>query len=381
MTDGEAFLLVLVLIYLSDCLVWLPPSGYALIGLWSRRHVVRRAVVQFSALRKGFAVLQPLPMFGSVFVGQAWPVSMSPEGLAPFSRENPNPGAALGSLKDACFLRWEDIASIRAEGSRLRVNRRPYADCATPGAADRLATALEAIRRLPEDRRSEAIGRLVRRSLRERRASRKARFFATATRPLRFSVSLLFVAIFFLLPYAYWRYHEEARFFLILGWVWILMWQVTIAFWLLHRRFYPGFAPDRWQHAILSILFPHYAIRSLDVLSKEFLVESHPVAIAAAVGQEADFQRLATLVDRDARHPIPLTDPAGPAGATAEAFRSLYFRPAFETLLDRCSLRVGTPEVAAPTTAECPRCGTGYAAAGLPCRDCGGLLTVSVSQR
>lgn len=379
MTDGEAFLLVLVLIYLSDCLVWLPPTGYALIGFWSRRHVVRRAAVQFSALRKGFAVLQPLPMFGSVFVGQAWPVSLTPEGLAPFSRENPNPGSAIGSLKGATFLKWEDIATIRAEGSRIRVNRRPYADCATPGAASRLAAALDAIRRCPPESRETAIGRLVRRSFNERRVSRKARFFAIATRPLRISVSMLFVAIFFLLPYAYWRYHEEPRFFLFLGAVWILMWQVTIGYWRLHRRFYPGLAPDRWQHAILSILFPHYAIRSLDVLSKEFLADAHPVAIAAAVAGEDDFQQLANCVERDARHPIPLSDPDGAAGKAAEAFRARSFRPALEALLARQPRAAGRLGETASSPAVCPRCGTGYDAPGLPCRDCGGLLTVDVS--
>jgi len=32
MTDGQTFLLVFILIYLSDCLIWLPPSGYAVLA-------------------------------------------------------------------------------------------------------------------------------------------------------------------------------------------------------------------------------------------------------------------------------------------------------------------------------------------------------------
>ncbi|MCB1089189.1 MAG: hypothetical protein KDM63_19285, partial [Verrucomicrobiae bacterium] len=131
MTDGETFLLVFVLIYLSDCLVWLPRSGYALVSYWGKRFVVRRAAVHFNALHKGFAVLQPLPPFGTVFVGSSWPVSPGIDGLAPFSRENPNPGQAIPPQPGASFLSWEVIESIRAEENRLLINGRTFATCTT----------------------------------------------------------------------------------------------------------------------------------------------------------------------------------------------------------------------------------------------------------
>lgn len=375
MSDGEAFLLVFVLIYLSDCLVWLPPSGYAAISFWSsRQFVVRRAVTQFDALRKGFAVLQPLPPFGTVFVGQTWPVSLSAEGIAPFSRENPNPGSALGPLPGAAWVSWDGITSISAEGNRLRVNGKPFAEGATSAGTLALAKSLRKIRAATAGERAGLIADFVRRGCDERRARVRAAFFRRATASLRFSTGAVFFGAFFLLPFGYWRYNDEPRFLLFVAAEWLLMWQVTVEYWCLHRRFYPELAADRWQHAILSLLFPQYAIRSVDVLSKGFLAGTHPVAIAAAVAEPGEFQRLARQAERDVRHPIPLADPESPAAVTAEIFRTESFRPALEALLRRQNLNA--IEAPALPAIHCPRCGTEYLTEGVPCRDCGGLPTV-----
>jgi hypothetical protein len=378
MSDGEAFLLVFVLIYLSDCLVWLPPSGYAAISFWSsRRFLIRRAVTQFDALRKGFAVLQPLPPFGTVFVGQTCPVSLSPEGLAPVSRENPNPGSALGPLSGAAYQSWDEITSITAEGHRIKVNGRPFGEGATSAGTLVLAKTLRKIRGAAAGDRARLIAEFMRRSCDERRARVRAAFFRRATASLRFSTGAVFFGAFFLLPFGYWRYNDEPRFLLFVAAEWILMWQVTVEYWCLHRRFYPELAADRWQHAILSLLFPQYAIRSVDALSKGFLAGSHPVAIAAAVAEFGEFQHLACQVERDALHPIPLADPESPASTTAETFHVESFRPALEALLRRQNLDAAEP----PTlpSIHCPRCGTEYLTEAVPCRDCGGLLTVKTA--
>ncbi|MCB1062501.1 MAG: hypothetical protein KDN20_06230 [Verrucomicrobiae bacterium] len=379
MTDGEAFLLVFVLIYLSDCLVWLSPGAYALVSFWRPRFFVKRAAVRFDALRKGFAVLNPLPPFGSVFVSEAWPISLSEEGIAPFSRENPNPGSALGPLPGTGYLSWDSIERIEAREHALWINGQRYAWCATRHATTLLARNLESLRQTPAPERSMAIARLVRRRFCERNASRRATLFRRVTAPMRLSASLLFFGVFFLLPFAYWRFHDEPRFFLILLMVWVLMLQIAIEFARLHRRFYPKLATERWQHFLFAVLFPHYTIRSLDLLGKGFLAGSHPLAIAAALSQREELAKLARSLNRDARHPIPLIG-ENLQNRVAEIFHEVHFAPALEETLARLnhpeSERSPSPTDEDESIAECPRCGTAYDRPEVPCTDCDGIETV-----
>ncbi len=382
MTDGEAFLLVFLLIYLSDCLVWLPPSGYAVISYCRRNSfVVRRARVTFEALKKGFAVLNPLPPFGTVFVGEAWPISLSADGMAPFSRENPNPGSLLGSLPGTGFVAWEAVEKVRAEEGYLVVNGKRFARSATRSGAAALARGIETIRRESDPaRREAAIDRWMRRRFDPRVAARRAAFFRRATSGLRFSCATLFLLVFLVLPFAYWRYQDDTRFYLVLLAAWLLMWQIGFEFFHLHRRFYPRQKADRWQHLLFALVFPHYAIRSLDVLSKGFLPDSHPLAIAAALATDEERGKLADAIRRDADHPIPSTGEGGAACETAESFRRRHFRPALLDLIEKCDAGGNSDfsESSEKPVAVCPRCRTPYESAGLPCEDCGGILTLKV---
>ena len=387
MTDGEAFLLVFVLIYLSDCLAWLPPSGFAFISFWGKRFEVKRASVKFDAIRRGFVVLNPLPPFGTVYVGETWPLSLDETGIAPLSRENPNPGPLIGALPGTGFIAWEQIETIGTHDLDIEINGERFALAATKASAKRLAQQMEAIRCLPEVERSAAIAELVSRRFRHRDVARLHRFFRRVTDPMRFSASILFGVIFILVPYAYWRFSDDTRFFFVLGLSWLLMLQIAIDFVRLHRRFYPKLASERWQHFVLAILLPHYAIRSLDVLSRAFLARYHPLALGTSLLPPDEHARFAERIRRDSQTPIPLP-PDLQSTEIAEAFRVSHFLPALEIALARGGTASAGEE--APSSgrriedaldtdspALCPRCEIGYEEAGLPCPDCGDLLTVA----
>ncbi|MCB1229080.1 MAG: hypothetical protein KDN19_02375 [Verrucomicrobiae bacterium] len=376
MTDGEAFLLVFVLIYLSDCLVWLTPSGYGLIRFWKRGYFVRRARVSFEALGKGFAVINPLPPFGTVFIGEAWPISLSGEGIAPFSRENPNPGPLLGGIRGAGFVAWNEVEKVVSQDGYLLVNGKRFARCASRAGAVVMAARLRKIRQLEsfEDREA-AIERWLRERFSENHVRRRVALFRRIVSPMRLSVSLLFGIVFLLVPYAYWRYHDELRFYLVLLASWVLMLQIAIEYFRLHRRFYPRLSGERWQHLILAIVFPHYAIRSIDALSKGFLADSHPLAMARAIALPEEKARLESAVRRDARQPIPLSKEHEKSATVAEEFRLRFFLPALETG-GESNPEVDGDEAETHGVAICPRCRVSYDSIGIPCEDCGGLLTI-----
>lgn len=384
MTDGQTFLLVFILIYLSDCLVWLTPSGCALIAFSRRRFLVRRASVFFHAVRKGFAILQPLPPFGAVFAAQVWPISLSCDGIAPLSRENPNPGPALTPPPGSHTAMWEDITSIRSEEARLVINGMTFAICVTAEEALGLARAVTRIHASSPGERDREIEKLVARTLDPRRPARRSLVFFRAVRGLRLNASVLFFAVFLVIPYAYWRFEDEKPFFFTVLAVWILMLRIVIEFWLLHRRFHPAQSQERWTHAILAILFPHYALRSLDVLSRGFLAGSHPLALATALATPDELAAYADRISRDTEHPVPFSVEDPTMTGIAETFRSRYLQPAIAKLLQTVSERAPLPAANGRANdaevSECPRCRIPYDRPGLVCQDCGGIPTIPLTR-
>ncbi|MCP5539944.1 MAG: hypothetical protein H7A52_07325 [Akkermansiaceae bacterium] len=383
MTDGETLLLVLALIYLSDCLVWVGQAAWAFTGFWTWRLEARRASIHFAALRGGFSTLNPLPPLGTVFLGQVWPLSLGEKGVAPWSRQSPNPGPAVLPAPGAKFVPWDAIQRVSVEEKKLRVNGELFAVLCSKAHAAALAATLETLRHTPPGERAAAIQRVVRRELSARRAKRRAAFFRRATAWLRVWCSAVFFMTFFLLPFAYWLHGDNRRFFFVAGAVWISMWQVAVEFFCLHRRFYPKLRAERWQHLLLSVVLPHYAIRSLDVLSKGWLAGSHPFAVAAALAAPEEFRRFAGRLWRDTVHPVP-TGETGDGAEAAESFHAQVFRPLLREALGEDALagyenpepdpvEEGDEPVEPAAPAHCPRCHTPYERAGAPCEDCGGI--------
>lgn len=377
MTDGETLLLVFTLLYLSDCLLWVNQSAFAIVSFQSRRFFVRRAAVQFAALRGGFAVLNPFPPFGTVFIGQAWPISVSKEGIAPYSRENPNPGPVVLPAPKSQFIRWDQVERISADEKKIRINRKVFAIAATRALARHAVLELIRLHGLPAEEREAVIRKWVKRGLRTRHVERRAKVFRKAAGTLRFLCIVLFVMAFLVAPPAYWYWRDHPRFFFILIAIWLLMLQICVEFILLHRRFYPALGLERWQHFFLAIVLPQYAIRSVDVLSKGFLAEFHPVAIAQALATPEESGRLTAAVWRDARHPIPDED-TGPAAETAAWFHENALVPALEAAFGDSELanaveRDQKAMAESEYTASCPRCLTPYDSVQSICEDCGGI--------
>lgn len=375
MTDGQLLLLLFALIYLSDTMVWVSLSGYAVSSRWRSDWRLRSPSPRFEGLGGGLVTLQPFPPLGTVFVTEGWPFSVTQEGISPVSPEGPVPGIPPAPPKGSQCWKWEEIERISVDRKRLLINGGSFARTSGETRARHLAALLRRLRSAGPTGREEAIHREVSRAFRSRDATRRVAALLKALRPLRINCCLLFVVSFLVLPPVYWWFGEGRPTWIALAMMWLLMVLCSVEYLLIHRRLYPGQVGERWQHFFLGLLLPHHGMRTLDALTRNFLVGYHPLAVAAALTGPEEFRRFAALRCRDARHPVPLGSDTAPRWAGEYLARHL--RPALESLViseagpDALRGCLAPPEAESPR--YCPRCHIAYGSTAEACPDCGGI--------
>jgi hypothetical protein len=101
MSDGQVLFLVLVAIYLSDCLIWVRHDAVAFVAPSLRRWRLRRPSATFGNERGGVVLVNPLPPLGRIYVCPLVPAGLLPETPAwPEEDSRPAAEAALARALD-----------------------------------------------------------------------------------------------------------------------------------------------------------------------------------------------------------------------------------------------------------------------------------------
>ena len=373
MSDGLLQLLaVLTALYLVDCVAWVGRGALALRALGSRR--LRPALPsQLAGNTRGGAVwAQPLPPLGSLFVAQAWPVALSPEGLCTREPLELERGPRASFVRRAAA--WGDVREVAAEGRRLLVDGEPFARCESERGAALLAGLARAVQALPASGRAAAIEGALAVSFDPAAAAELRARFDGASRPLRPACNALFVFLVLAAPAAIARLGFSATWIPLLALLLAALAGIALLFRRAHLALYPGEHAARRSALLLIALSPPQAVRALDLLARPLFAGLQPVAAAAllAPAERAAVAR-ATLVDL--RHPRSSADGNGPIGSACER----WFREAAGRALAAALAREGlSPDVllAAPAPedprrrAYCPRCGTQSDESAGVCDDC-----------
>ena len=375
MGELESLLVVLALIYLSECLVWVGRGAVAFASWTGKRFRPRFPGSVMGNTRGGFLFSKPLPPLGIVLLNQPFPVSISSATVFACS------STCLNSIgrpeQTARLLRLDDLRDITTVGRELRVNGALLLKAISPFTARHIAGVLNRLHKLPEPDRAAAVRTVIEDSLDADAVSKRFDEYRARSRRLRVLSNVLFVYLFLLVPPLLWQFGFGKFGLGLLAGMLAQSAVIAVLFRRAHATLYPGADEERFKPFLTMMLAPPAAIRAADILARHLVENAHPLAVARALSSPETFRRLSRQVLIDLRHPLLPVCPTRDALAaeTEEQFRTMM-HAAVSAFVRKSGLN---PDelTAAPQPAEsgnqsyCPRCGAQFLMIEGVCRDCG----------
>jgi hypothetical protein len=369
MSDGFSLLLVLVIVYLSDCLIFLHRQAVALVRPW-RAWRIRFAGWSFGNAKGALLGLQPLPPLGMLHETGPWPLSLAEEGVCAFTSAS-YPGSDRPPQTGRTFL-YGDIKDVKTSGQDIQINGTLFAKTASAPLAAQLAALVEAAASAPRERRMKIVGDSMDASLDVESARTTSSGLAARSRGLRIACNVLWTYIYMVCPLA--------TFFFGLGWLIIplavagLLIHIPVVVWFvrLHRRLHPADGGTRFELAFRMSLCPPMAIRAVDGITRHGLTLFHPAAAAVALCPAPVAAPFAAGIVRDLRYPAPIPL-EGPVAQIESSFRALL-RERIQAMMRKNAIgeqNVPAPDHVSPESRTfCPRCLNVYAIESGACHDC-----------
>lgn len=380
MSDTQALVLVLALIYLADCTAWVRRGAVAFRALAGRRFHAASPSPHTGSARAGLVFANPLPPLGTLFVAESWPVAFGTDGLTSVPGLELDPRAPR--LPEWRAQRWSALREVRAVEKELWLDGRRFAVADTPRTARELARLAEELRVAPRERRQGLVERALSARCDVDAARERAERFFAASAGLRRATNALFLYLAVLVPLALWRFG------VLMSWPWLLaglvlgVASVALLFARAHRELFPGEHSARRRAICLIALSPPEAVRALDALGRVALAGFDPLA-ATALLEGPQQRRLARAILVDTRHPLPPPASAEPFAIECEREFRATLLATRECALARLGLEAREllappPPEDAEARSHCLRCELDHPEPSGSCRDCGAELAPRV---
>lgn len=365
---AEVFV-VLAALYAYECSAWVPRSALALRAFATALRRARPSDVVGSPVA-GALVLQPLPWFGTFLVSEAWPVALSPEGLA--TREPLELDRRQRRPFEPLAWRWDELGPFSARERNVFAGEQLVATSNTLRGARDLVHVLSRVAQCTKEQRAAEIERSLARSFDTAEFTRRTVELQRIAQPLRAWCTAVFLWLALACPVLAFGVG------LALTWPFLLAGIVLLQFatvWKLRRAFrelLPDCDEERGRATLSIALSPVAAARAVDTLSRPLLAGLQPLACTATLPrEERDELARASLVD--ALHPRQL-EGAAPLALEIDA----WFRERLANALRRCAgeLALDAEALLAPPPADsgerswCPRCRARFETPSATCFDC-----------
>lgn len=381
MSDGQTLLLVLALLYLSDCWLWVTKQSVAFVSHWCRQWRVASLSSPLSNGRGGLLFMNPLPPLGCVFLSHLSPISVSPNGICAFNLQAlPSVGRPVQTGRSLAFT---EITDAGFDGAYVLVNNQRFTKTATTKQARVLSELINRMIADPSDRE-----RLVRAHIAGQFAAGEAAAVLqkanVVVKPIRRMCSILFLFLFVATPLLA-SFFGLLSIFIPVGVVMVVLAvQISIMFFQAHKKLYPHESQERIEDVVKMVLCPPVSIRATDLLTRHLLSEYSPVVVAGLLSGSAaqEFVRAFIL---DLQHPLKheVSDEAAAEIITWAASEQL--RHCLEHVNRTGNLK---PEVfLAPqqpvgnSISYCPRCGCQFIVSSGLCPDCPGVGLHTFAER
>jgi hypothetical protein len=384
-TDGQTLLLVLVLLYLGECLIWVKKQSVAFVSASGRRWHIATPISWLGNANGAMLILNPLPPSGHVFVSHSLPISISPSGVCAFNSQT-LPSGARPATQTGEFIPFSEITSVNTDGVYVVLNGQKFAKCATSKQAKALASVIDAVIAAKPARRESLVRSWLGKQFDARAARRLWRDAEQSIRVVRWACSIFFVFMFGGLPLLVTLYGLERTIIPVAIGLVALAVQIAILFYRAHRKFYPAESQERLENLAKMVLCPPVSLRAADGLTRNLMGEYSPIVIVNVLGgADEDAKRFAREFVLDLQHPLKHEVTDEKAAETISWMNAAQFKACLEHVardghanveeLLRGAQREGD------SVSYCPRCGVQFVTgAGSECPDCPGVGLVAFAE-
>ncbi|MBL8857331.1 MAG: hypothetical protein JNL28_02345 [Planctomycetes bacterium] len=370
-------------IYLFDCVHWARREAIGFRAWYGRRMRVVSGAETAGNERFGVIFAQPLPMFGRLFITQAFPLSLTREVASSFVSSATNPGVRAAQVER--LVRFDEPHVVTLEARRVLVDDHVFVEAGSNRLARLTASLIAELKVLGPEGRAARIERWTRTMLDVGIVRERIEAFDGAARSVRHLCLAEWLFVFAVTPIVGVSFGLASSWLPLLAGLVVLQTAVTIAFARAHAGLYPDEKRARRSEVFLIALSPPSAMRAVDALSRDLLAEFHPLAAACAFVPRDEFEELCERNLRDLLHPLPMArvaaDPAVRAAAAEWQARMLAALETFaqQEGVARALWREPPPRFADDCLAYCPRCTRQFTVQSGTCERCQGLELVSFS--
>lgn len=376
--EGETLLLILVLLYLSECLIWVRRESVAFVSAWGRRWRLAVPPSWMGNANGGILFLNPLPPGGRVFLSHLSPLSISPSGICAFNLQT-LPAEARSSNQSGEFLPFSKIKDSGSDGSYLIINKEKFTKCANAKQARAFAKLIGAMTKASASKRESMARTWVVKQFAVDDAAKLLKESKRLIEPIQELGVILFLFLFVFTPSVAFAFGLSPLIIPVAAVMVTLAVEIAIIFYRAHKKLYPDESSERLESLVKMILCPPVSIRAADILTKNLLSEYSPIVLASVLPGSGEQQFVRSVI-LDLQHPLKheVSD------EIAEQTMTWSVQEQLKVCLDQVKKgRYLKPEeLLAPGQREensvsyCPRCRCQFVVSEGECPDCPGVELV-----
>jgi hypothetical protein len=380
MGDGELLLIVLFLLYSSDCLVWIRNQSFAFVSPWHRRWRVTVGNYLLGNERGSLLFLNPLPPLGRLFFAHLSPVSISPLGVCAF-----NPQTLFRyrrATQSGRAVRFSEISSASHDGAQLLINGEKFAKCAHAGQASRISDLITAMVAAAAAERDHLLRAYLAGQFSLKDATARRQEGEHLIKPILGSCWFFFGFLFVVTPVLV-NIFGLLRLIIPLGvMIVFLAVQISVMFFRVHKKLFRRETSERVESLIKMVLCPPVAIRATDLLTRNLLSDYSPIVLASLFQPAASRNFVRSFI-LDLQHPLAY-DVNDEASEEIIQWALVAQLSLCLDYVERAKLSKGESLLAPPQPDEdsityCPRCRAQFILQSGQCSDCPGVVLLTFS--
>jgi hypothetical protein len=362
LSDTELILLVIAVIYLWECLLWLPAEAVAFTSAFGSLKLALHPTF-LRRIDSHAAILSIFPWSRSIVASQ-WPVPVSRDGLC-----------LLTGSKAGTFIPFGELKTVEADQRYLRINR-TRTRCASVEVVLHFTNLLTTLRELPIDERDAALDEAVQSSCSPAGVVSRIEQVDRSVSALRLASLLLFIWVFIHGPILYYTTESQTgtltRYLAVFG----LFWLVGVAlFAIAQRRLLNSPTTEQFSRMATLCVSPAGVMRAANIITSDAFSQFTPAAVAAAVMPATAFRSFISQRLRQLTHPSASDFPdASPEFKSARSSFNARQLTALSVMLKEQGIDIDellcapAPDFDARTW--CPRCLNQYTLESGDCPEC-----------